>query len=72
MTTPEKEACTLDGAVDRHGRPAIRDKTGTWVAGILILGTLSSDHTMHDGVHNFILCILYLMPRDYIWIFMLV
>lgn len=37
MTTPEKEACTLDGAVDRHGRPAIRDKTGTWVAGILIL-----------------------------------
>ncbi|KAG7028705.1 Protein NRT1/ PTR FAMILY 7.3, partial [Cucurbita argyrosperma subsp. argyrosperma] len=34
---PEKEACTLDGAVDRHGCPAIRDKTGTWVAGILIL-----------------------------------
>ncbi|KAA0049084.1 protein NRT1/ PTR FAMILY 7.3-like [Cucumis melo var. makuwa] len=35
--TSEKEVCTLDGAVDRHGRPAIRDKTGTWVSGILIL-----------------------------------
>ncbi|KAJ4715234.1 Protein NRT1/ PTR FAMILY 7.3 like [Melia azedarach] len=33
----EQDACTLDGAVDRHGRPAIRSKTGTWVAGILIL-----------------------------------
>ena len=47
---PEKEACTLDGAVDRHGCPAIRDKTGTWVAGILILGMFSSDYTMHGSL----------------------
>ncbi|XP_022980257.1 protein NRT1/ PTR FAMILY 7.3-like [Cucurbita maxima] len=37
MTTAEKEVLTLDGAVDRHGRPAVRGKTGTWVAGILLL-----------------------------------
>ncbi|OVA04201.1 hypothetical protein BVC80_1409g2 [Macleaya cordata] len=34
----EKYECTLDGTVDRHGRPAIRAKSGRWVAGILILG----------------------------------
>ncbi|KAJ4836420.1 hypothetical protein Tsubulata_031102 [Turnera subulata] len=33
----EKEICTGDGSVDRHGHPAIRGKTGTWIAGILIL-----------------------------------
>ncbi|KAH9733624.1 protein NRT1/ PTR FAMILY 7.3 [Citrus sinensis] len=33
----QEEACTLDGAVDRHGRPAIKRRTGTWIAGILIL-----------------------------------
>ncbi|XP_052192338.1 protein NRT1/ PTR FAMILY 7.3-like isoform X2 [Diospyros lotus] len=33
----EQEVCTLDGTVDRHGRPADRRKTGTWVAAILIL-----------------------------------
>ncbi|KAA8522082.1 hypothetical protein F0562_012604 [Nyssa sinensis] len=33
----EKEACTLDGTVDLHGRPAIREKTGQWFAGIVIL-----------------------------------
>ncbi|KAK2650920.1 hypothetical protein Ddye_018409 [Dipteronia dyeriana] len=33
----QEEACTLDGTVDRRGRPAIREKTGTWFAGILIL-----------------------------------
>ncbi|KAK8575521.1 hypothetical protein V6N12_063192 [Hibiscus sabdariffa] len=31
------EEYTLDGAVDRHGQPAIRARTGTWVSGILIL-----------------------------------
>ncbi|KAL4326283.1 hypothetical protein GQ457_11G009810 [Hibiscus cannabinus] len=35
--TKEEEVYTLDGAVDRHGKPAIRTKTGTWVAGILLL-----------------------------------
>ncbi|XWS65736.1 hypothetical protein CRYUN_Cryun05aG0138900 [Craigia yunnanensis] len=33
----EEEVYTLDGAVDRHGHPAIRARTGTWVAGILVL-----------------------------------
>ncbi|KAK1583101.1 hypothetical protein Q3G72_020954 [Acer saccharum] len=33
----QEEACTLDGTVDRRGRPAIRKKTGTWFAGVLIL-----------------------------------
>ncbi|KAI4315149.1 hypothetical protein L6164_027991 [Bauhinia variegata] len=33
----EPEELTLDGSVDWHGRPAIRDKSGRWVAGIIIL-----------------------------------
>ena len=33
-----QEICTLDGSVDKHGRPAVRGKTGAWFAGILILG----------------------------------
>ncbi|KAJ1391764.1 Proton-dependent oligopeptide transporter family [Sesbania bispinosa] len=33
----ESEEVTLDGSVDLHGRPAIRAKTGRWVAGIIIL-----------------------------------
>ncbi|KAK6947451.1 Proton-dependent oligopeptide transporter family [Dillenia turbinata] len=37
MIKQEEEECTLDGTVDRHGRPAIRAKTGQWVAGIVIL-----------------------------------
>lgn len=32
-----EEECTLDGAVDRHGVPAIRKRTGTWFAANLIL-----------------------------------
>ncbi|XP_065864868.1 protein NRT1/ PTR FAMILY 7.2-like [Euphorbia lathyris] len=36
-TKNEQEIYTKDGSVDRHGRPAIRDKTGSWFAGILIL-----------------------------------
>ncbi|XP_002526521.2 protein NRT1/ PTR FAMILY 7.3 [Ricinus communis] len=31
------EVYTQDGTVDRHGHPAIRQRTGTWIAGILIL-----------------------------------
>ncbi|XP_024022220.1 protein NRT1/ PTR FAMILY 7.2 [Morus notabilis] len=31
------EAYTQDGSVDRHGHPAVRGRTGSWVAGILIL-----------------------------------
>lgn len=28
---------TKDGSVDMHGRPAIRDRTGKWFAGMIIL-----------------------------------
>ncbi|PON43370.1 Proton-dependent oligopeptide transporter family [Trema orientale] len=31
------EVCTLDGTVDWRGRPAIKTKSGGWVAGIIIL-----------------------------------
>lgn len=31
------EEMTLDGSVDMHGRPAIRRRSGLWVAGIVIL-----------------------------------
>ncbi|GLT66048.1 hypothetical protein SLA2020_384420 [Shorea laevis] len=31
------EVYTLDGSVDQLGNPAVREKTGTWVAGILLL-----------------------------------
>lgn len=33
----EEEECTLDGSVDYYGRPAIRDRSGRWVAGTIIL-----------------------------------
>ncbi|XP_054825408.1 protein NRT1/ PTR FAMILY 7.3-like [Prosopis cineraria] len=33
----EPEGLTLDGSFDWHGRPAIRDKSGRWFAGIIIL-----------------------------------
>ncbi|KAI5327694.1 hypothetical protein PRUPE_5G042300 [Prunus persica] len=33
----DEDACTLDGTVDMHGQPAIRAKSGRWVAGIIIL-----------------------------------
>lgn len=33
----EEEARTLDGTIDWNGRPAIRGKSGGWVAGIIIL-----------------------------------
>jgi hypothetical protein len=33
-----QEVCTLDGTLDWHGRPAIRQRTGSWVAATLILG----------------------------------
>ncbi|KAL7121024.1 hypothetical protein ACP275_02G158200 [Erythranthe tilingii] len=32
-----QEEYTLDGSVDRSGRPAIRSRTGSWGAGILLL-----------------------------------
>lgn len=33
----QEEEHTMDGSVDRHGMPAVRSRTGTWTAGILIL-----------------------------------
>ncbi|XP_031113224.1 protein NRT1/ PTR FAMILY 7.2-like isoform X2 [Ipomoea triloba] len=29
--------CTLDGSIDKHGRPAVRATTGGWVSGVLLL-----------------------------------
>ena len=44
----EEEECTLDGSVDYYGRPAIRDTSGRWVAGTIILGKLPISYThMH-------------------------
>lgn len=34
----EHQVCTSDGAIDSHGHPAVRKRTGTWTTGILILG----------------------------------
>ncbi|XP_075484465.1 protein NRT1/ PTR FAMILY 7.3-like [Primulina tabacum] len=33
----EEERFTGDGSVDMHGKPALRDKSGKWVAGVIIL-----------------------------------
>ncbi|KAK4486521.1 hypothetical protein RD792_009204, partial [Penstemon davidsonii] len=33
----EQDECTLDGSVDFYGQPAIREKSGKWVAGTIIL-----------------------------------
>ncbi|KAL0324557.1 UNVERIFIED_CONTAM: protein NRT1/ PTR FAMILY 7.3 [Sesamum calycinum] len=33
----EQEGCTRDGSVDLHGRPALRERTGKWFAGVVIL-----------------------------------
>ncbi|VFQ95775.1 unnamed protein product [Cuscuta campestris] len=32
-----REKCTLDGSIDRHGRPAVRANTGGWLSGALLL-----------------------------------
>lgn len=32
---------TMDGTVDYHGRPALKEKTGRWTAGTIILGTVT-------------------------------
>ncbi|CAA2989469.1 NRT1 PTR FAMILY -like [Olea europaea subsp. europaea] len=36
-TMKQQEECTFDGSVDKHGHPAVRNRTGSWFAGILIL-----------------------------------
>lgn len=40
----QREEYTLDGTVDRHGRPAIRSRYGSWNAGILLLGKYFSNY----------------------------
>lgn len=35
-----QEEITFDGSVDKRGHPAVCKRTGTWFAGILILGKL--------------------------------
>ena len=37
----KEEEFTLDGSVDRNGKPAVRGRSGNWTAGILLLGTIS-------------------------------
>ncbi|KAK2969533.1 hypothetical protein RJ640_029826 [Escallonia rubra] len=39
-------SCTLDGTVDVHGRPAIRERSGRWVAGTIILFWTPDEHFM--------------------------
>lgn len=34
------DCCTKDGSTDRHGKPAIKAKTGGWKTGSLLLGLL--------------------------------
>ncbi|CAA3032398.1 NRT1 PTR FAMILY -like [Olea europaea subsp. europaea] len=36
-TMKRQEEITFDGSVDKRGHPAVRKRTGTWFAGILIL-----------------------------------
>lgn len=36
-TVNHRMECTLDGTVNRHGQPAVRDATGNWFAGNLLL-----------------------------------
>jgi hypothetical protein len=41
--TPKQDKCceyTLDGSVDIKGRPAVKGKSGGWLAGALILGII--------------------------------
>jgi hypothetical protein len=37
---------TLDGSVDIKGQPAVKGKSGGWLAGGLILGKLSAYHRL--------------------------
>lgn len=39
-TMKRQEEITFDGSVDKRGHPAVCKRTGTWFAGILILGKL--------------------------------
>lgn len=32
------DSCTRDGSTDRHGKPALKRKTGGWKSGKLLLG----------------------------------
>lgn len=34
-----ENACTKDGSLDRHGKPALKGRTGGWRCGMLLLGT---------------------------------
>ena len=35
---PDENACTKDGSLDRHGKPAIKGRTGGWRCAVFILG----------------------------------
>jgi len=44
----EHQVCTSDGAIDSHGHPAVRKKTGDCVAAILILGIYHSTLQLYN------------------------
>lgn len=44
----------MDGAVDWNGRPAIRSKTGSSVAAILILGNTNTHKNTNYNIINII------------------
>ncbi|KAM7512235.1 hypothetical protein LguiB_011110 [Lonicera macranthoides] len=43
----EEEERTLDGSVDRHGKPAVRGRSGNWTAATLLLGLASLSLTSY-------------------------
>ncbi|XP_075494866.1 protein NRT1/ PTR FAMILY 7.3-like [Primulina tabacum] len=61
----EEERFTGDGSVDLHGKPAIRDKTGKWVAGIIILLNQGLDTLAFFGVGvNLVLFLTRVLQQD--------
>ena len=41
-----KNVCTKDGSVDRNGKPAVKERTGGWRCGMLLLGTFFLNLTL--------------------------
>ncbi|XP_060219096.1 protein NRT1/ PTR FAMILY 7.3-like [Lycium barbarum] len=64
LGNPEEEI-TLDGTVDKHGRPAVRAKTGRWFAGVLLLVNQGLATLAFFGVgENLVLFLTRVMGED--------
>lgn len=51
----EETVEVLDGSIDLHGRPAIRKRSGRWVAGVVILCKLTSKpYTSYSPIYRVI------------------